>query len=121
MHPTSAIGPEDSTPIMSAAWAEPTFPDYPPTVGNAVADAAGSWGDHQFVVTPDDALTYAQLDRRSRHLAARLVEAGVPVVTLTPRNRAPGPKCNGEWDHHDSSLSGTYEEWEERLVYPDRC
>jgi len=33
--------------------------------------------------------------------ARRLVEAGVPVVTLTPRNRAPGPKCNGEWDHHD--------------------
>jgi uncharacterized protein (DUF1501 family) len=33
--------------------------------------------------------------------ARRLVEAGVPFVTLTPRNRAPGPKCNGEWDHHD--------------------
>jgi hypothetical protein len=34
-------------------------------------------------------------------LARRLVEAGVPVVTLTPRNRQPGPGCNGEWDHHD--------------------
>jgi hypothetical protein len=33
--------------------------------------------------------------------ARRLVEAGVTVVTLTPRNRKPGPKCNGEWDHHD--------------------
>jgi hypothetical protein len=33
--------------------------------------------------------------------ARRLVEAGVSVVTLTPRNRAPGPMCNGEWDHHD--------------------
>jgi hypothetical protein len=33
--------------------------------------------------------------------ARRLVEAGVPVVTLTPRNRKPGKKCNGEWDHHD--------------------
>jgi hypothetical protein len=33
--------------------------------------------------------------------ARRLVEAGVPVVTLTPRNRTPGPQCNGEWDHHD--------------------
>jgi hypothetical protein len=33
--------------------------------------------------------------------ARRLVEAGVPVVTLTPRNREPGPMCNGEWDHHD--------------------
>ena len=34
-------------------------------------------------------------------LARRLVEAGVPVVTLTPRNQNPGPMCNGEWDHHD--------------------
>jgi hypothetical protein len=34
-------------------------------------------------------------------LARRLVEAGVPVVTLTPRNHNPGPMCNGEWDHHD--------------------
>ena len=33
--------------------------------------------------------------------ARRLVEAGVPVVTLTPRNRSQGPMCNGEWDHHD--------------------
>jgi hypothetical protein len=33
--------------------------------------------------------------------ARRLVEAGVPVVTLTPRNHNPGPMCNGEWDHHD--------------------
>jgi hypothetical protein len=33
--------------------------------------------------------------------ARRLVEAGVPVVSLTPRNRKPGPGCNGEWDHHD--------------------
>jgi hypothetical protein len=33
--------------------------------------------------------------------ARRLVEAGVPVVTLTPRNHNVGPMCNGEWDHHD--------------------
>lgn len=33
--------------------------------------------------------------------ARRLVEAGVPFVTLTPRNRKLGPMCNGEWDHHD--------------------
>jgi len=35
-------------------------------------------------------------------LARRLVEAGVPVVTLTPQNHLPqGSKCNGQWDHHD--------------------
>jgi hypothetical protein len=33
--------------------------------------------------------------------ARRLVEAGVPVVTLTARNHKPGDKCNGDWDHHD--------------------
>ncbi len=33
--------------------------------------------------------------------ARRLVEAGVPVVTLTARNRTIGPMCNGDWDHHD--------------------
>jgi hypothetical protein len=33
--------------------------------------------------------------------ARRLLEAGVPVVSLTPRNHKPGPMCNGEWDHHD--------------------
>jgi hypothetical protein len=33
--------------------------------------------------------------------ARRLVEAGVPVVTLTARNHNPGPRCNGDWDHHD--------------------
>lgn len=35
--------------------------------------------------------------------ARRLVEAGVPVVTLTPENY-PVPRdrdCNGQWDHHD--------------------
>jgi len=34
-------------------------------------------------------------------LARRLVEAGVPVVTLTPRNHNVAQGCNGEWDHHD--------------------
>src|SRR5262249_21835005 len=34
-------------------------------------------------------------------LARRLVEAGVPVVTLTPQNHGFAQKCNGQWDHHD--------------------
>src|SRR5207302_9557002 len=33
--------------------------------------------------------------------ARRLVEAGVPVVTLTPQNHNLPSKCNGQWDHHD--------------------
>jgi uncharacterized protein (DUF1501 family) len=34
-------------------------------------------------------------------LVRRLVEAGVPVVTLTPQNHNVPSKCNGQWDHHD--------------------
>ncbi|MCE9533913.1 MAG: DUF1501 domain-containing protein [Planctomycetes bacterium] len=33
--------------------------------------------------------------------ARRLVEAGVPVVTITPQNHKVPMKCNGQWDHHD--------------------
>ncbi len=33
--------------------------------------------------------------------ARRLVEAGVPVVSITPQNHNVPPKCNGQWDHHD--------------------
>jgi hypothetical protein len=33
--------------------------------------------------------------------ARRLVEAGVPVVTLTPQNHGLPSRCNGQWDHHD--------------------
>jgi uncharacterized protein (DUF1501 family) len=33
--------------------------------------------------------------------ARRLVEAGVPVVTLTPENHDVPRDCNGQWDHHD--------------------
>lgn len=34
-------------------------------------------------------------------LARRLVEAGVPVVSITPQNHGVPSKCNGQWDHHD--------------------
>jgi hypothetical protein len=33
--------------------------------------------------------------------ARRLVEAGVPMVTITPQNHGVPAKCNGQWDHHD--------------------
>ncbi|HEX4219523.1 MAG TPA: class I adenylate-forming enzyme family protein [Acidimicrobiales bacterium] len=78
--------------MTEPAWPEPSFPDYVPTVANAVADAAAARGDHPFVVTPEDSVTYAQLDGRSRHLAARLVQAGVTkgdkVAVLFPNSAA---------------------------------
>lgn len=33
--------------------------------------------------------------------ARRLVEAGVPLVTIVPRNHGVPSDCNGQWDHHD--------------------
>ena len=33
--------------------------------------------------------------------ARRLVEAGVPLVTIVPRNHGAPKDCNGQWDHHD--------------------
>src|SRR5207302_6836561 len=39
-------------------------------------------------------------------VARRLVEAGVPVVTLTPRNHNTGRMCNDEWEHHDHIFRG---------------
>ena len=33
--------------------------------------------------------------------ARRLVEAGVPLVTIVPRNHGVPKDCNGQWDHHD--------------------
>lgn len=72
--------------------AEPVFPDYPPTVANAVADAVRRWSDREFVVTAQERLRYGELDRRSRHLAARLVAAGVgkgtKVAVLFPNGPA---------------------------------
>jgi len=34
-------------------------------------------------------------------LARRLVEAGVPMVAITPQNHGLPKDCNGQWDHHD--------------------
>jgi acyl-CoA synthetase (AMP-forming)/AMP-acid ligase II len=71
---------------------DPTIPDYAPTAGNAIVDAARRWGDHTFVVTNGERLTYAELDLRSRNLACRLVEAGVSkgdkVAVLFPNGTA---------------------------------
>ena len=55
----------------------PSFPDYPATVPELLRVGAERFGTSDAVVTPEGRLSYAELDTRSRHLAARLVEAGV--------------------------------------------
>jgi acyl-CoA synthetase (AMP-forming)/AMP-acid ligase II len=70
-----------TTPVdpvrSSRAWAPATFPDYRPTVANLLADGTARFGDRDCIVTPDERLTYRQLDERSARLAARLVRSGV--------------------------------------------
>ena len=59
------------------SWAPATFPDYRPTVANLLADGRDRFGDRDCIVTPEERLTYRQLDERSARLAARLVRSGV--------------------------------------------
>jgi acyl-CoA synthetase (AMP-forming)/AMP-acid ligase II len=59
----------------------PVFPDYLPTVPALLAAGATRFADRDAVVTPEDRLTYAELDRHSRALAARLVRAGAAKGT----------------------------------------
>jgi acyl-CoA synthetase (AMP-forming)/AMP-acid ligase II len=55
----------------------PTFPDYRPTAPELLRAGRDRYGANDCVVTPVDRLSYAELDDRSRHLAARLVDAGI--------------------------------------------
>lgn len=66
-----------ATEIRDRSWAPVTFPDYVPTVANLLRQGAERFGPRDCVVTPEDRLTYQQLEDRSARLAARLVRAGV--------------------------------------------
>ena len=70
----------------------PFFPDYTPTVPELLRVGAERYGSDDAVVDPSERLSYADLDRRSHALAARLVAAGVEkgshVGVLIPNNWA---------------------------------
>lgn len=53
------------------------FPDYVPTVPALLDACRRRFAERDCVVTPETRLTFAELDEKSRRLAARLVEAGV--------------------------------------------
>jgi acyl-CoA synthetase (AMP-forming)/AMP-acid ligase II len=55
----------------------PTFPDHAPTVPELLRAGRERHGDRECVITPEGRLGYAELDERSRALAARLLDAGV--------------------------------------------
>jgi acyl-CoA synthetase (AMP-forming)/AMP-acid ligase II len=64
---------------MGARTAPPlaVFPDHLPTVPELLRVGRERYGADDCVVTPDERVTYSELDRRSRLLAGRLVGAGV--------------------------------------------
>lgn len=76
-------------PAAGAAWdASACRPDHPATVAGLLRHAMTHHPDNLAVATPDERLTYAELDRRSTALVARLVTLGVGkgsrVATLLP-------------------------------------
>jgi len=77
------VGPLDPGPYPQVADGElvavskPTFPDFVPAVPELLRVGSERFGDRDCVVTPDSRITYAELETRSRKLAARLVAAGV--------------------------------------------
>jgi len=55
-----------------------------------------------FDVTKEPESVRARYGKGVEYLQARrLIEAGVPIVTLTPQNHTVPSMCNGQWDHHD--------------------
>ncbi|HEY3673947.1 MAG TPA: class I adenylate-forming enzyme family protein [Acidimicrobiia bacterium] len=58
---------------------EPPAPgvSFRPTVGDALQHAVAHWPDHDFVVTPERRMTYAQAEEESGRLARRMLAAGM--------------------------------------------
>ena len=54
----------------------PTVP-FPPTVPGALRHAVAHWGDHDFIVTPDRRMTYAEAEAESRAVAKQMLAAGM--------------------------------------------
>jgi acyl-CoA synthetase (AMP-forming)/AMP-acid ligase II len=48
-----------------------------PTVGDALQHAVAHWPDHDFVVTPERRMTYAEAEGESGRLARRMLAAGM--------------------------------------------
>lgn len=88
VHDVSVIFP---SPAPGSEWNGPDgpcFPDHPATVAGLLRHAVATHPDNVAVATPDERLTYADLDRRSSILATHLVRLGVGkgsrVGTLLP-------------------------------------
>src|SRR4051812_46362826 len=56
---------------------KPIFPDYPPTLGQVLANACRKWPDHLFLQLGETEYTYAQAERRSAELARGMLAMGI--------------------------------------------
>jgi acyl-CoA synthetase (AMP-forming)/AMP-acid ligase II len=68
---------DDRAPSTRGPVAQPTFPDYRPTIPGLLQAGRERYASNDCVVTPDQRITYAQLDDSSRRVAGLLVDAGV--------------------------------------------
>ncbi|HEY3671638.1 MAG TPA: AMP-binding protein [Acidimicrobiia bacterium] len=62
--------------MTAPAPATPGVP-FRPTVGDALQHAVAHWPDHDFVVTPERRMTYAEAEGESGRLARRMLAAGM--------------------------------------------
>ena len=75
----------------------PVFPEHAPTLPALLRSAAERWGARDCVATPDESLTYEELDTRSRALAGRLVRVGVAKGTRVGVLFPNGVACVVAW------------------------
>jgi acyl-CoA synthetase (AMP-forming)/AMP-acid ligase II len=68
---------DDLAPSNGRSGAQPTFPDYRPTIPGLLQAGLDRFADRDCVVTPAARITFAELELRSRRLAGLFVEAGV--------------------------------------------
>jgi acyl-CoA synthetase (AMP-forming)/AMP-acid ligase II len=70
---------------------------YKPTIGDVVRRAAREFGDCDFIVMPDRRMSYVEADARSRHLAKRMLGAGIGKGTRVGLFYTYGPEFVVAW------------------------
>jgi acyl-CoA synthetase (AMP-forming)/AMP-acid ligase II len=70
---------------------------YRPTIGDVVRRAAREYGTRDFIVMPDERMSYAEADARSRQLAKRMLGAGIGKGTRVGLFYTYGPDFVVAW------------------------
>src|ERR1700682_1929246 len=67
------------------------------TIPDALRRAVATWGDRDFIVTPDRRMTYRDAEEHSRRLAKRMVAAGIGKGTRVGVFLTYGQEWVGTW------------------------